>query len=142
MHKYCLFLLLCCLFSLLPAGYAQHHRNVPVVLVPPPPAQVGSYGGQFPSARPQPPDPAEVEAERKRQNQANKDRQASLKKDTDQLFKLATELKTSVDKTTEYTLSLEVIKKAEEIERLAKNVKDKMKSSGYAPTVGDPDNRR
>jgi len=102
---------------------------------------VGTYGGQLPSQQP-PPDPVEVEAERKRENQANKERQASLKKDTDQLFKLATELKTSVDKTTEYTLSLEVIKKAEEIERLAKNVKDKMKASGYAPLMGDPSTRR
>jgi len=143
-HKYWLILLSCFLaLAILPACYGQHHRNVPVLLVPPPPAQVGSYGGQFPSAQQQPPaDPAEIEAERKRENQANKDRQASLKKDTDQLFKLANELKTSVDKTTEYTLSLEVIKKAEEIERLAKNVKDKMKSSGYGPSIGDPANRR
>ena len=102
---------------------------------------MGTYGGQFPS-QPPPPDLVEVEAERKRENQANKERQASLKKDTDQLFKLATELKTSVDKTSEYTLSLEVIKKAEEIERLAKNVKDKMKASGYAPLMGDPSTRR
>ena len=140
MHKYWLFLSSCFLFLLLPAGHAQKYQHY-VPPTPPPPAQVGSYGGQFPSPQP-PPDPVEVETERKRQNQANKERQASLKKDTDQLFKLATELKTSVDKTTEYTLSLEVIKKAEEIERLAKNVKDKMKASGYAPLTGDPDTRR
>lgn len=115
---------------------------MPVVLVPPPPLQTGSYGGQFPSNQPASLDPAEIEAQRKQQNQANKDRQASLKKDTDQLFKLATELKSSVDKTTEYTLSLEVIKKADEIERLAKNVKDKMKASGYNPSIGDPSTRR
>ena len=141
MHKYWLFLSALFLALLLPAAYAQkYHHYVPPP--PPPPAQVATYGGQFPSAQAPPPDRVEIEAEHKRENQANKDRQASLKKDTDQLFKLATELKTSVDKTTEYTLSLEVIKKAEEIERLAKNVKDKMKSSGYAPAIGDPDNRR
>ena len=46
-----------------------------------------------------------------------------------------------MDKTSEYTLSLEVIKKAEEIERLAKNVKDKMKASGYQPEIGDSGGR-
>jgi hypothetical protein len=34
-----------------------------------------------------------------------------------------------VDKTSESTLSLNVIKKAEEIERLAHSVKDKMKAA-------------
>ncbi len=57
----------------------------------------------------------------------NLQRQEEIKKDTDKLLKLATELKQSVDKTTENTLSLDVIKKAEEIEKLAKNVKEKMK---------------
>jgi hypothetical protein len=58
---------------------------------------------------------------------ANLDRQAALKSDTDKLFKLATELKDSVDKSNENVLSLEVLKKAEEIEKLAHSVKDKMK---------------
>ena len=57
----------------------------------------------------------------------NLQRQDELKKDTEKLLELATELKQSVDKTDENTLSLEVIKKAEEIEKLAKGVKDKMK---------------
>jgi hypothetical protein len=34
-----------------------------------------------------------------------------------------------VDKSNEHTLSLDVIRKAEEIEKLAKQVKDKMKGS-------------
>jgi len=34
-----------------------------------------------------------------------------------------------VDRTNEHTLSLDVIKKAEEIEKLAKSVKGKMKGS-------------
>lgn len=54
-------------------------------------------------------------------------RQEEIKKDTEKLLELATELKQSVDKTDENTLSLEVIKKADQIEKLAKNVKDKMK---------------
>ena len=58
---------------------------------------------------------------------ANLERQAALKVDTDKLFKLASELKGYVDKSNENVLSLEVLKKAEEIEKLARSVKDKMK---------------
>ena len=57
----------------------------------------------------------------------NLKRQQDLKKDTDKLLELATQLKQYVDKTSENTLSLEVIKKAEEIEKLARSVKEKMK---------------
>lgn len=57
----------------------------------------------------------------------NKQRQQDLKRDSDKLFDLATELKKYVDKSNENVLSLEVLRKAEEIERLARSVKDKMK---------------
>ena len=56
-----------------------------------------------------------------------KDRVVALKSDTDKLLKLSVELKACVDKTDENVLSLDVIKKAEEIEKLAKSVKDKMR---------------
>lgn len=58
---------------------------------------------------------------------ANQARWQQLKRDTDNLLKLSTELKEYVDKANENTLSLDVIKKAEEIEKLAHSVKDKMK---------------
>jgi len=58
---------------------------------------------------------------------AAKERVAALKTDTDKLLRLSIELKTYVDKSDENVLSLDVIKKAEEIEKLAKSVKDKMK---------------
>ena len=58
---------------------------------------------------------------------ANLERQAAIKTDTDKLFKLAKELKESVDKSNENVLSLDVLKKAEEIEKLAHSVKEKMK---------------
>jgi hypothetical protein len=76
--------------------------------------------------------PPDREAERMRKEQEkriNKARQETLKKDTDQLVKLANELKQYVDKTNENMLSLEVLHKAEEIEKLAKTVKDKMKGN-------------
>jgi len=60
----------------------------------------------------------------KKQNEL---RQQDIKKDTDQLLELATELKQCVDKTNENIISLDVIKKAEQIEKLAKSVKEKMK---------------
>ena len=58
---------------------------------------------------------------------AAKERVAALKTDTDKLLRLSIELKTYVDKSDENVLSLDVIKKAEEIEKRAKSVKDKMK---------------
>ena len=61
---------------------------------------------------------------------ANKLRQEELKRDTEKLFQLASELKQYVDKTNENVLSLDVIKKTEEIEKLAHSVKTKMKA-GY-----------
>jgi len=60
---------------------------------------------------------------------ANRERQAQLQRDTDNLVKLANELKQYVDKSNENTLSLDVVKKAEEIEKLARSVKDKMKAN-------------
>ena len=74
------------------------------------------------------PDADEVKMEQKRQKLRNKARQAEIKKDTDRLLQLSQELKEYVDKTTENTLSLDVIRKAEEVEKLAKRVKDKMKA--------------
>jgi hypothetical protein len=58
---------------------------------------------------------------------ANAERKKQISSDSAQLLKLATELKNEVDKTTKDTLSLNVIRKADEIERLAHNVKEKMK---------------
>jgi len=58
---------------------------------------------------------------------ANVERHAALKNDTEKLLKLAVELKADVDKSNENLLSVEVVKKAEEIEKLAHSVKDKMK---------------
>ena len=65
----------------------------------------------------------------------NQERQASLKKDTDKLLQIATELKQQVDKTNENQLSLEVIRKSEEVEKLAKAIRDKMKSGGYCDLI-------
>jgi hypothetical protein len=58
---------------------------------------------------------------------ANAERKKQIAEDSAMLLKLATDLKAEVDKTGKDTLSLNVIRKADEIERLAHNVKEKMK---------------
>jgi hypothetical protein len=79
-------------------------------------------------------DPAQKEMQDRMIRAANKKRQQDLKNDTDKLFQLATELKAAVDKTNENMLSLDVIRKAEEVEKLAKKVKEKMKDAIGPPT--------
>jgi hypothetical protein len=57
----------------------------------------------------------------------NSERQKKLVADTDKLLALATDLKMQVNKTNKDILSLDVIKKADEIEKLAHSVKERMK---------------
>ena len=90
---------------------------------------------QFPPFR-QEEERLRYEREREMARQRNKDRQAALKKDTDKLLELATQLKEYVDKTNENLLSVDVVKRAEEIEKLSKSVKEKMKGDEYSPPVG------
>ena len=58
---------------------------------------------------------------------ANSERKRQFTDDSAHLLKLANELKKEVDKTDKDTLSIAVIRKADEIERLAHIVKEKMK---------------
>ncbi len=83
---------------------------------------------QYPQQRRDPNDPM-VKMEKEQQKRINKERQEALKKDTDRLLELATELKMYVDKSNEHTLSMDVIKKAEQIEKLARSVREKMKGN-------------
>ncbi len=82
-----------------------------------------------PGQRPSTEDQERVRIEKDMAKKANQERQAHLKRDTEQLLKLANELKVYVDKSNENVLSLDVIKKADEIEKLAHSVKEKMKTS-------------
>ena len=77
--------------------------------------------------------PLEEQAERERVRGLNKERQQKLKEDPDKLLQLATELKEYVDKTNENILSVDVIKKTDEIEKLAKSVREKMKTAYDVP---------
>jgi hypothetical protein len=116
---FAILLLFLCAASGLPA-----QQDVPTL--PP----IGQPSAQQPG--PQTPDngtglPADMQKEM--QKRANKQRQEELKRDTDKLLKLSTELKQYVDKSNENILSVEVIKKADEIERLAHSVKTKMRGN-------------
>jgi hypothetical protein len=59
----------------------------------------------------------------------NAERKRRIADESAKLLKLATELKAEVDKTTKDTLSLNVVRKADEIEKLAHSVKETMKLS-------------
>lgn len=79
------------------------------------------------SDEPGPAVPSQIQKDMEKR--ANEQRQAELKRDTERLLKLSTELKDYVDKSNEHILSLDVMKKAEEIEKLAHSVKMRMR--GY-----------
>lgn len=57
------------------------------------------------------------------------ERQNQLRIDTEKLVALSAELKQHVDNTGVNILSMDVIKKAQEIQKLAKSVQDKMKNA-------------
>jgi hypothetical protein len=95
----------------------------------------GTHSNQVPGIQqpktgvldPNEPDPMAPHREQKQAELRNADRQKRLVADTDKLLALATDLKEQVDKSTKDTLSVDVIKKADEIEKLAHSVKERMK---------------
>ena len=70
----------------------------------------------------------EEDIDRERAQKANEMLQEEIKRDTDKLFQLSTELKEYVDKNPG-VLSLDAVKKAEQIEKLAHGLKSKIKQS-------------
>ena len=74
----------------------------------------------------------EMTEKEKRQAAIEAQRQKDLAADTAKLLALANELKAEMDKSTKDTLSLAVMRKAEEVEKLARKVRDEMKATiGY-----------
>jgi hypothetical protein len=90
------------------------------------PAQPPPAGGNLSPSSPEE-DDARARLTRDMAKKANEERHVALKNDTDKLLRLAVDLKAYVDKSNEHILSVDVVKKAEEIEKLAHSVKDKMK---------------
>ena len=68
---------------------------------------------------------ARMEVDRARM--AADQRQQKMLQDADKLLELAQHLKVSVDKTDKNTLSVNVVREAERIEKLARQVKDNMR---------------
>ncbi|HKF20233.1 MAG TPA: hypothetical protein VKE93_01615 [Candidatus Angelobacter sp.] len=96
------------------------------VLAGPPPAQLGPPQGQSREER---------EMLDRQAKELNKKRQDDIRNDTTKLLQLATELKDAVDKSNEHVLSLDVVRKADEVEHLARRVKEKMKESVGRPQI-------
>jgi len=70
----------------------------------------------------------EVEMRRTMQRQQAKKRAEDMKRDSRRLLELATQLKEYVDKAGENILSVDVVRKAEEMEKLARQVKNNMRA--------------
>src|SRR4029077_20888476 len=72
---------------------------------------------------------SQEEADRERARKANEMLQMEIKRDTEKLFQLTTELKDSVDRSDRGVLPADTLKKAEQVEKLAHSVKSKIKQS-------------
>jgi len=105
--------------GLLTAGIAAHFGGESAQGQNPKPPQ-----DQKPGPEAAPENPLAPSAE-KRMLEAN---QKDIKKKVDKLYDLASELKAEVDKTdSSKVLSLNVVRKAEEIEKLARDIKNRSK---------------
>jgi hypothetical protein len=125
------------LFAAPVTAYSQSSNSqAPQTPLPsPPPKPTGVSPPQaapVPEAKPAPDANGRAETrdnETKQQTSAATDaeRKKQIADDSAKLLKLATDLKAEVDKTSKDTLSINVIRKADEIEKLAHSVKEKMK---------------
>ena len=109
------------------AGIAAHGQ-----LPSPPPPTSSGMPSHFPSTSQPSGDPSENAAraiqEAQRTRAVANERQKKLQQDTEKLLALATELRDELAKTNKNELSLDVVRKAEEIEKLARDVKMRMRS--------------
>ena len=123
--KCCTVLLVCCALNSVngpPASPQSGQQPVPLPTIPRP-ARV-PFGSDDDSST----DPSIRHAEQQAAKRRNLDRQKQMVADTNKLLQLAQELKQEVDKKDKDALSLATAKKAEEIEKLARSVRDKMKA--------------
>jgi hypothetical protein len=105
-----------------PAPVAQVQRLVPVG-----PAPMNNILYTDAGQRVEQPRGPQQQAEQAQMARLLAERDAQLRLDTLKLVALTAELKEHVDKTGINILSMDVIKKAREIEKLAKSVQDKMR---------------
>jgi TolA-binding protein len=69
------------------------------------------------------------DAQKRQAIAANQQRQVEIRRDTEKMAELTQELKDYLAKSEQGTVSVDAIKKAEQIEKLAHSVKSKMKQS-------------
>ena len=95
--------------------------------------QPGPPGSQSPSSRGNPggrqddPNPMSKQVEEKQAKARDNDRQKRLVADSEKLLALATELHEDVLKTDKNILSMDVVRKAAEMEKLSRDLKERMK---------------
>ena len=120
-----------CLFALITAAAAHAQAGPPQRPQPTIPQQ--QQGNPFPPRDPrtglpnQPDNPFGRNPDETGRKARDIERQKRLVGDTDRLLALATQLKADVDKTDRHMLSIDVIRRSEEIEKLAKSIKDRAK---------------
>lgn len=118
----CLWLALACLATAAPGEQAgsptPHAAGV---------QQGGAAGSSLHDAQDQ--DPITHHVEEHMVVRRNSERQKTLVADTDKLLALAQQLKADVDKSNQDMLSIDVVKRAEQIEKLARSVKEKMRGN-------------
>ncbi len=102
--------------QLQPPGFGQGGQT--------PGAQQGGRGSQDPFGDNS---PTRKNMEEKQVQARNDDRQKRLIADSDKLLALATELHDEVQKTDKNILSVEVVKKATEMEKLSRDLKERMR---------------
>lgn len=100
------------------SGRTQWSTKSPQVSQPP---NLSTPTGKDPS------DTATLEIQRRQEKLRQDERQRRLVSDSDKLLALATQLHEEVGKTDKNILSVDVIRRADEIERLAHSVKERMK---------------
>jgi hypothetical protein len=105
------------------AGSGQSHGAPPIMSPVPSDPNASPLGKNDPAS----PDPFGAKMEEQRMKSRNSDRQKRLESDTDRLVTLVKQLKDDVDTSDKPLQPNDVEKRAEEIEKLARSVKDRMK---------------
>ena len=91
-----------------------------------PPRNVPDFLNRLPDTNDQARMHQEQQARQKDFNALNAHRRKQVSEDTEKLVKLASDLKIEVDKSGSETLSTSAIRKAQAIEKLARDIKEKM----------------
>ena len=108
------FLLFCCSEAVVPVSAQQIH-------LPPSVSQSQGMGGV--------PVTAGTDAQKQQALAASQQRQLEIRRDTEKMAELTQELKDYLLKSEQGVMSVDAIKKAEQIEKLAHSIKSKMKQS-------------